>query len=350
MSPKFEHTPRVDPAAEPACSRRAVLAGTGAFVAGAMVSPARAEGADALWSGEYSAAKERNGKKISLAIYRKRLGPPQPGEPARPVLFLVHGSSISALSAFDLTVPGKGEYSLMNVFARYGFDVWTMDHENYGRSARTEGNSDIASGVQDLAAASRVVARETGQSRPHFMGESSGALRAGAFAAAEPDRVGRLVLSAFTWTGKNSPTLQKRAEQVEFFRAHNMRPRGRDMIRSIFTRDKPGTSDPAVAEAMADAELKFGDAVPTGTYLDMTANLPVVDPTKVLAPVLLIRGEHDGIASLEDLLAFYQALSNPDRQFVIMPGAAHSIAFGLNREQFWHVMHAFLAMPPRADT
>jgi len=31
-------------------------------------------------------------------------------------------------------------------------------------------------------------------------------------------------------------------------------------------------------------ELKFGDQVPTGTYLDMTANLPVVDPKKVAAP------------------------------------------------------------------
>src|SRR5438552_3440076 len=66
------------------------------------------------------------------------------------------------------------------------------------------------------------------------------------------------------------------------------------MIRSIFTRDKPGTSDPAVAEALADAELKFGDTIPTGTYLDMTANLPVVDPARVKAPVLLVRGEHDG--------------------------------------------------------
>ncbi len=337
MSPESEH------------SRRAVLAGTGAVVAGAMVTSARAEGADALWSGEYSAAKERNGKNISLAIYRKRMGAPRPGEPARPVLFLVHGSSISSLSAFDLTVPGKGEYSLMNVFARYGFDVWTMDHENYGRSARTDGNSDIASGVQDLAAATPVVARETGQSRLNFMGESSGALRAGAFAMAEPDRVGRLVLSAFTWTGKNSPTLQKRGEQVELFRTHNMRPRGRDMIRSIFTRDKPGTSDPAVAEAMADAELKFGDAVPTGTYLDMTANLPVVDPLRVEAPVMIVRGEHDGIASEEDLLDFYRLLPNPDRQFVVLPGAAHALVFGHNRHQLWHVVHAFLAMPPRRD-
>ena len=91
------------------------------------------------------------------------------------------------------------------------------------------------------------------------------------------------------------------------------------MIRSIFTRDHPGTSDPRVADALADAELQFGDQVPTGTYLDMCANLPVVDPERVLCPTMLIRGEHDGIASEEDLLDFYARLPNPDRQFVVLP-------------------------------
>src|SRR5204862_2355143 len=169
----------------------------------------------------------------------------------------------------------------MNVFAVLGYDVWTMDHENYGRSSRTEGNSDIASGIADLVAASELVIRETGQERLHFMGESSGALRAAAFAMARPERVDRLVLNAFTYTGRNSPTLAKRAEQLDYFRTHNRRPRDREMIRSIFARDHPGTSDPAVAGALADAELGFGDQVPTSPYLDMTANLPVVDPREV---------------------------------------------------------------------
>jgi alpha-beta hydrolase superfamily lysophospholipase len=209
----------------------------------------------------------------------------------RPVLFLVHGSSNSALSSFDLEVPGGAEYSAMNVFAGLGFDVWTMDHENYGRSSRTEGNSGIASGVQDLIAATALVTGETGQQRMHFMGESSGALRAAAFAMAKPERVDRLVLNAFTYTSRNFPTLAKRAEKLEYFRTHNRRQRDRAMIRSIFTRDHPGTSDPAVADALADAELVFGDQVPTGTYLDMTANLPVVDPRKVAAPVMIVRGE-----------------------------------------------------------
>jgi pimeloyl-ACP methyl ester carboxylesterase len=285
---------------------------------------------------------------VSLAVYRKRLAPAS-GEPAPPVLFLVHGSSNSALSSFDLTVPGAGEYSSMNVFAGLGFDVWTMDHENYGRSSRTAGNSDIASGVADLVAATELVIGETGQERLHFMGESSGALRAAAFAMARPERVGRLVLNAFTYTGRNSPTLAKRAEQVEYFRSHNRRLRDRAMIHSIFTRDHPGTSDPRVAEALADAELVHGEEVPTGTYLDMTAHLPVVDPLKVTAPVMIVRGEHDGIASEDDLLDFFRQLPNPDRQFVVLPGAAHALVFGHNRHQLWHIVHAFLAMPPRRD-
>ena len=294
-----------------------------------------------LWSAEYAARKGD----VSLAMYRKRIGAPKAGERALPVLFLVHGSSISARPTFDLTVPGKGEYSLMNVFAGYGFDVWTMDHEGYGKSTRTSGNSDIASGVEDLKAASEAVARETGQPRVHFYGSSSGALRAAAFAMARPERVDRLILGAFTWTGKGSPTLGKRAEQIEYFRTHNRRPRGRDMIRSIFTRDKPGTSDPAVAEALADAELKFGDTIPTGTYLDMTTNLPVVDPLQVKSPVLVLRGEHDGIATEEDLLDFYRRLPNPDRQFIVLAGASHAIALGLTRSQLWHVVRAFLTLP-----
>jgi len=326
-------------------SRRDVLKAAGLGAGAALVAPGTvaAQGTQPppLWAASYRATKGH----VSLAMYRKRAGQPGSGESARPVLFLVHGSSISAKPSFDLTVPGKGEYSLMSVFARWGYDVWTMDHEGYGQSDRTDGNSDIRSGVEDLQAAVEMVARETGQARYHFYGGSSGALRAAAFAMARPERVDRLLLEAFTWTGKGSPTLTKRAEQVEYYRTHNRRPRGRDMIRSIFTRDKPGTSDPAVAEALADAELVFGDSIPTGTYLDMTANLPVVDPARVKSPVLLVRGEHDGIATEEDLLEFYRRLPNPDRQFVVLAGASHAVALGFTRNQLWHVMRAFLTMP-----
>jgi pimeloyl-ACP methyl ester carboxylesterase len=320
---------------------KSVAAGAALGLTPGSAAAQTATGDEKPWSGEYRARKGD----VSLYLFRKRLGAPKAGEAPRPVLFLVHGSSVSSRPTFDLTVRGKGDYSLMDRFASYGFDVWTMDHESYGRSSRTEGNSDIASGAKDLEAGSALVARETGRQRMHLMGESSGALRAAAFATARPERIDRLVLMAFTYTGAGSPTLQKRAEQVAFYRSHNRRPRDREMIRSIFTRDKPGTADPAVAEAMADAELPFGDTIPTGTYLDMTANLPVVDPAKVKAPTLVVRGEFDGIATEQDLLDFYRKLPNPDRQFSILPGLAHTLALGINRHLFWHCARAFLELP-----
>jgi pimeloyl-ACP methyl ester carboxylesterase len=298
-----------------------------------------------IWSKEYWAQKGD----VKLYMYRKRAGAPQAGKQALPVLFLVHGSSTSS-AGFDLTVPGHGEYSMMDAFARFGYDVWTMDFTGYGRSSRGEGNSNIADGVEDLKLALPVVSRESGQQKFHVFGESSGALRAGAFAAAQPEMVNRLILAAFTYTGESSPTLKDRAKQVDFYRTHNRRPRDRDMIRSIFTRDKSGTTEPAVGEALADVEMKFGEDVPTGTYLDMTANLPVVDPLKVHVPVMLVRGEYDGIATEVDLMNFYKQLPVADRQFIILPGAAHALALGINRQQFWHVMHAFLDMPPRLDS
>src|SRR5579863_5264021 len=166
--------------------RRSLMKGAGfGLVAGGLAATLPAQSASAaegeIWSSEYWTKKGD----VPLWMFRKRVGAPKAGEPSKPVLFLVHGSSVTS-RAFDLNVPGHGEYSVMNAFARYGFDVWTMDHENYGKSGRTSGNSDIASGVEDLKAAVEVVARETGRQKYHFLGESSGALRAGAYAMVAP--------------------------------------------------------------------------------------------------------------------------------------------------------------------
>lgn len=83
-----------------------------------------------MWSAEYWADKAG----IRLYVYRKRLTAPKQGATQPPVLFLVHGSSNSGRSAFDLDVPGHPDYSLMDHFAGLGYDVWTVDHEGYGRS------------------------------------------------------------------------------------------------------------------------------------------------------------------------------------------------------------------------
>ena len=323
-------------------ARRTVIAGAGA----GLVSTFVAEDAQAQTPKPEIVASEYSTNKgdVKLYLYRKRIAA-KPGE-KQPVVFLVHGSSISSRPSFDLTVPGKGEYSMMDVFARDGFDVWTMDHENYGRSSRTASNSDIANGAADLKAASEVVAKETGERKMSIVGESSGAIRAGLYAQQSPERVDRLVLCAFTYKGTGSAEIGRRAAVADKLRASNTRLRDGNMIRSIFSRDGlPSAYHQAVAEAIAAEELKFGDRVPTGTYLDMAVNLPLVDPKKVQAPVLMVRGDHDGNSTNEDLLDFYAQLPNGDRQFVILPYTAHSLGFANNRHLLWYAVRNFLAAP-----
>jgi pimeloyl-ACP methyl ester carboxylesterase len=281
---------------------------------------------------------------VDLYLYRKRMG--GEGSAAKPVLFLVHGSTFSCRGTYDLQVPGRRDYSMMDHFAALGFDVWTMDHEGYGYSSRTGSHSGIMSGVEDLKAALPVVERVTGRSSVLMFGASSGAIRAGAFAVAEPNRVERVVLNAFTHTGENAPEIDRRRAQAERYKANPRRPISLATIQRIFDRDLPGTSEPAVAEALAAFELKFGDTIPSGTYLDMAINLPMVDPARLACPVCLVRAEHDGNASEAELLRFYAALPNADKQFLMIAGQAHSGGLGINRHRLWHVVHAFLTYPP----
>ena len=298
-----------------------------------------------FWSNEYWAHKGE----VKLNLWRKRLTAPRPSEPPLPILFLVHGSSLSARSSYDLVVPGSDQYSLMNVFARAGYDVWTMDHDGYGYSGSSGSNSDIASGVEDLKAAIPVVARETGRQKMNFYGTSSGGIRAAAYAQAQPERIERLILSAFTYKGTGAAEIGRRQQRIAELRANPRRKRDATMIRSIFTRDGHSSAyDPAVAEAIIAAEMKFGDTIPSGTYLDMAANLPVVDPTKVMSPVLMTRGEWDGNSTNDDLLDFFRQLPNGDRQFVILAQTPHAVDFSNNRHLLWYTMKNFLAEPAAA--
>lgn len=318
--------------------------GIGQAAAAAPSTPAGAAGAGAAVAAEQFWA---NKGAVKLWIYRKQLAAPAAGP--RPVLFLVHGSSYSSQTMYDLQVPDRINYSMMDYFARLGFDVWTMDHEGYGHSDRSAAYSDIASGVADLQVAMALVARTTGQSRAAFFGQSSGSLRAAAYANAFPAQVSSLALDAFVWTGKDSPTLIKRKLQLPNLLKSNVRKVDAAFYRGVFTRDEVGAAEPMISDLVTAAELKFGDTVPNGTYVDMVTKLPVVDPHKLNCPVLIIRGQHDGIATDADIIAFYAALPHPDKQLIKIAGLAHTAMLGVNRARFLAALQGFLTMPPAID-
>ena len=279
---------------------------------------------------------------VRLFLFEKSTGRPNP----RGTVLFVHGSSMASQPTFDLEVPGRPHSSVMDWFVAQGFDTWCVDMEGYGRSDKTRDiNCDLANGADDLAAATDYILAQRDTGPLLVYGISSGALRAALFAERHPERVRRLALDAFVWTGQGSPTLAERTKRLPEFQARNRRPIDRAFVRSIFSRDHPGTADDTVVEAFAEAILSLDDSVPTGTYVDMCSKLPLVDPEKLTMPTIVMRGEYDGIASVEDLLAFFARLPNPDKQFSVMPGIAHASFQQRNYLTVYHILHGFFSLP-----
>jgi pimeloyl-ACP methyl ester carboxylesterase len=270
------------------------------------------------------------------------------GDPAKTVgtILFVHGSSMAGQPTFDLQVPGRPDTSVMDFFARQNYDCWCVDMEGYGRSTKDrDNNAPIAYGADDCFAAASYIQKLRGDRPLLVYGISSGALRAALFAERHPAMVARLALDAMVWTGQGSPTLAERTKKLPEFRTKNRRPIDKAFIHSIFDRDHPGTAEDRVIDAFADAVTALDDSVPTGTYVDMCSRLPVIDPEKITVPTLIMRGQWDGIASFEDLVAFFAKLPNPDKHFAVMPGISHASFQQKNYALVYHILASFFSQP-----
>ncbi len=278
-----------------------------------------------------------------LFLWEKRA----PGGAKNGAVLFVHGSSMASQPVFDLHVPGRPNSSAMDYFAERGFDTWTLDHEGYGRSTKDRGlDATIAEGADDLKAGTDYIFKTRNHTGPLFVyGISSGALRAALFAQRHPDVVARLALDAMVWTGDGSPTLAERRKKLPEFQAKNRRPIDKEFVYSIFNRDHPGAAEDRVIEAFAQAITALDSSVPTGTYVDMCAGLPVVDPVKIQAPTIVMRGQWDGIAGIDDLLAFFKLLPNPDKHFAVMPGISHASFQQKNYLMVYQILFSFFAQP-----
>ena len=270
------------------------------------------------------------------------------GDPAktRGTILFVHGSSMASQPTFDLEVSGRPDSSAMEYFARQGYDCWCVDMEGYGRSTKDrDNNAPISFGADDCFAAATYIQKLRGPRPLLVYGISSGALRAGLFAERHPEMVDRLALDATVWTGEGSPTLAERRKKLPEFIAKNRRPIDRAFVHSIFNRDHPGTAEDRVIDAFADAIVKLDDSVPTGTYVDMCSRLPVNNPENIKAPTIIMRGQWDGIAGFDDLIAFFKKLPNPDKQFAVMPGISHASFQQKNYMLVYHILLSFFSQP-----
>jgi pimeloyl-ACP methyl ester carboxylesterase len=296
------------------------------------------------WTGGIEHWTQKGDVKLFLWEKKASLNVPFAG-----TVFFVHGSSMASQPTFDLAVPGRPYSSAMDWFCDQGFDTWTMDNEGYGRSDKHRDiNFDISNGADDLAVGSEYILKQTGATSLLMYGISSGALKAALFTERHPERVSKLALDAFVWTGEGSHTLDQRKKKLPEFLAKNRRPIDRAFVHSIFQRDHAGAADETTVDAFADAILTLDDSMPTGTYVDMCSRLPLLDPKNLPVPCIILRGEYDGIAGMDDLIQFFLRLPNMNKQFSVMRGISHASFQQKNYMMVYHILHSFFTLPEPA--
>lgn len=272
-----------------------------------------------------------------IHVWEKFAGSPT----GKPVLILAHGSATAGKESFDLAVPGRTDYSLMDHFARAGFDVFAPDVHGFGRSTHPEGYVTTDAAAEDLDSVVDAVRRERGVPRVHVVAWSWGTQYAGMFVSAHGDKVDRYV--SYAQMHADSPDIVRRRADLERYRSTAWIAVPRDAWKARFrSLTPPEVTEPEAMEAFADAAAAIEVRTSTGPHLDMVTRLPMVDPTRIAVPTLMIHGQYDDVADTAGLLPFFGQLPNADKRYVVIPQAGHMMHLQAGRYAFFDAVIDFL--------
>ncbi len=286
--------------------------------------------------------------------------------PPEKILLYVHGSTYPAETAFDLPLDG---FSWMDYLARRGYDVYLVDVRGYGRSTRppemdqpADANPPVVrtdTAVRDVSAAVDHILHRRGVAKLNLLGWSWGTTMMGAYTAANPDKVNRLVLYAPQWL-RNDASLTDSGAKLGAYRAV-ARAATRDRWLKGVPEDKQAALIPAGwFDQWADATFATDPVgarqnppvlrAPNGTVLDSrefwSAGKPVYDPGKITVPTLLVHAEWDADIPTPITAAYFLQLKNtPWKRWVEIGEGTHTVLLEKNRLQLFREIQAFLDEP-----
>lgn len=290
------------------------------------------------------------------------------------ILLCVHGQSIPSPVAFDFPVPG---YSWMDFVASRGFDVFALSLRGFGLSKRPWEMRETPEGKRpavrakesllDVEAAVRFILARRKVEHVNLLGWAQGTMLVAAFAAKQPQRVGRLVLCSPLYLcddpeefklfedpkrpGNLNPVFFKNSwrwvtEKGQFHNWNRLIPRGRHSSyreeRSVraYWREQL-RYDPEGAKRRPP-----GVRVPNGLmvdHYDRTQGKAFFNAAKVRSPVLLIRAEHDRVSKDAEAQTLFRALkASLDKRYVVIGDATHFAQFEKRRNALFQETQSFL--------
>ena len=277
---------------------------------------------------------------VRIYVWEKYAGSPA----GKKAIVLAHGSATAGRESFDLQVPGKPSYSLMDVLAREGFDVFALDTRGFGRSTRPAGHMTTLEASEDLNAVVDHIRKLRGAEKVSLLGWSWGTQYGGMFVMAHPGKVDRYI--SYAQMHLDSPDLARRRPRVEVFRKEPYVSTPEAGWKPRFTSMTPAeVNDPEVVDTFARAAVQVEVKTPTGPQLDMTTLMPMINPRLMPVPTMMIHGQYDDVADLDGLLPFFRQLPNPRKRYVVIPDAGHMMHLQKGHGLFQHEVAAFLKAP-----
>jgi len=277
---------------------------------------------------------------IKLYVWEKYVGSPS----GKKVVVLAHGSATAGKESFDLQVPGKPSYSLMDFLARQGFDVFALDTRGFGRSTHPETHMTTQEASEDLNAVVDAVLKLRGVQKVNLLGWSWGTQYGGMFVMAHPEKVEKYV--SYAQMHVNSPDIARRRPRIEFFRKNpyvsipetGWKPR-------FYSMTPAEANDPEVVDAFAKSAAQVEHRTPVGPQLDMITIMPMLNPRLMTVPIMIIHGQYDDVADLDGLLPFFEQLPNPYKRYVVIPNAGHMMMLQKGHVLFQHEVASFFKTP-----
>ncbi len=275
----------------------------------------------------------KDGTPLRLYVWEKRRGDVAPQEFSQNgrVVLLAHGATISGRVVFDLQFPPDRNgltYSLMDYLANQGYNVFSVDYQNYGRSDRHSGGLCVSTqaAANDVNAAADYIRKLRGIEHFYVLGWSWGASTTGLFAQQHPDKVRRLVQYA--------PYLQHKTPGLEVPKDEFRTVDVDKCCREDFTVEY---TDPGVYEAFAAEALRWDVRAPNGGWADMATKMPVLEPRRITVPTLVIFGALDTFCTVaqEELPGYFHDLGTLDKQLIIVPEGGHALMMMKPRAKFY---------------
>lgn len=246
-------------------------------------------------------------------------------------VLLVHGRTWSAVPDFDLQVEGE-DLSLMDGLVERGYAVYAVDLRGYGETPRDDTQwltpnraaDDVAAVLKWIAAA------RADAGPPHVFGWSMGSTVSQLAVQRHPDAAASVTLFGY-WRDD---------DKILPSDAPNIQPERRVNTAQAAASDfiLPGTISQRAIDAYVAAALK---ADPVRVDVRSVDQYNALNAASLTLPTLIIFGEHDPIAPLENQIKLYARVGSGDKQLVSIPGGDHAAYLETPRERFLQALDSF---------